>query len=431
MAYGSVNSREFINHTRWYVKVRWWFLGAIAVTGITTQFLKAGFGPALTAHTLLLVAAFAINGLFWHLAYKRHKDPGYYYWLALAQIVFDILFAGIAMYGNGGIVARTIILYAVPLFIAGALFGRHLLTFAIALAIASYDLVILLSGMGVLTPHASAQVSTGSGVVTQVLFYNTLFIMIGIIAKRALEHATKNLKEQRKELIALNQAKDDFISLASHQLRTPATGVKQYISMLLEGYAGEIPDQQKTFLKTAYDSNERQIQVINDMLKVAQLEAGVTTLKTKRSDIVKLLQATVDEHNEKLSTHKRTIKITAKHPKIQVIVDAHWMQMALENLIDSAEMYSNEGKDIAITVTKDSRHAIIRVKNEGIGIARKDIPKLFQKFARVNSSRALEAGGTGLGLFLTKKILDLHGAQLHVTSTVNKGSTFTLRVPLY
>jgi PAS domain S-box-containing protein len=248
--------------------------------------------------------------------------------------------------------------------------------------------------------------------------------------KEELEEINKKLEEQRLQLIELNQSKDEFISLASHQLRTPATGVKQYIGMLLEGYGGELSQTQISMLDTAYESNERQLRIIDDLLKVAHIDAGKVVLRRRKTDLVKLLNDIINEQSGKFKRRQQNVVFKPSSQKVTANIDAPRMRMVLENLIDNANKYTLSGKTITVNVTKNKTHVRISIKDEGVGIAKKDIPKLFQKFSRVGNPLSTLVGGTGLGLYWAEKIVSLHHGVITVDSKLHKGSTFTINIPV-
>jgi hypothetical protein len=248
--------------------------------------------------------------------------------------------------------------------------------------------------------------------------------------RHELEVRTAALTEQRAQLMALNQAKDEFISLASHQLRTPATGVKQYLGMLLQGYAGEITDDQRAFLQTAYESNERQIMIVNDLLQVARIDAGKVTLRPVKTDIVRLVKSVVNEQASRFAERRQKLVLRTVADDLTVHVDADRIRMVLDNIVDNASKYTEHGKAITITVRAKGKRALIAVADQGVGMADEDIDKIFQKFSRLENPQAKGVEGSGLGLYWAKKIIDLHGGDIVVRSQVGKGTTFTISLPL-
>ncbi|HEX8183033.1 MAG TPA: PAS domain S-box protein [Candidatus Saccharimonadales bacterium] len=251
-------------------------------------------------------------------------------------------------------------------------------------------------------------------------------ILVTTARNTELERIAAALEEQRSQLIIVNKAKDEFISLASHQLRTPATGVKQYVGMLLEGYAGEITDEQHRFLKSAYESNERQLKIVNDLLKVASVDSGKVALRLESVPVAPLIKLIFAEMASQFESKQQTI--TFKHAGDDCVVhaDAHLLRMVLENLIDNAHKYTYEGKAIEVSVTKHRNTVRINIRDEGVGIPAGDIEKLGEKFIRLDNPLSTQVGGTGLGLYWVKKVVELHQGTLTITSVEGKGSTFSI-----
>lgn len=243
---------------------------------------------------------------------------------------------------------------------------------------------------------------------------------------RSLRQAARTLKREQAQLLVLNKAKDDFISLASHQLRTPATGVKQYVGMVLEGFAGEVPGHLREFLERAYESNERQLSIVNDLLRVAQLDAGNMKLQKKRTDLVSMLKNIISEQASKYAQRQQTLDFTTGAATVWANVDPGRMRMVFENLIDNASKYTPEGKSVVVSASADEGQAVVSIKDEGVGIADKDIAKIFEKFSRVANDRSELVGGSGLGLYWVKRIVDLHDGTISVESSPGEGSQFTV-----
>jgi len=243
---------------------------------------------------------------------------------------------------------------------------------------------------------------------------------------RSLRQKTRLLKQEQQQLLELNKAKDDFISLASHQLRTPATGVKQYVGMVLEGFAGEVPGHLRDFLSKAYDSNERQLSIVNDLLQVAQLDAGNMKLQKHRTDLVAMLRSIINEQASKYKQRNQQLDFRTETPAIYANLDAGRMRMVFENLIDNASKYTPEGKRVVVRIFERDGQLAVSVKDEGVGIAERDVEKIFEKFSRVANDRSELVGGSGLGLYWVKRIVDLHDGTIEVLSKPEKGSEFVI-----
>lgn len=265
----------------------------------------------------------------------------------------------------------------------------------------------------------------------------TFMTMAAVVAEREqtqktqheMERKTAKLTKQHSRLVALNQAKDEFLALASHQLRTPATGVKQYIGMLQANYAGKLTKHQRAILRTANENNERQIQVIDDLLNVAQIDTGKVVLRLEDIDLLTLVKDIIKSQLSTLNSRDQVVKIMPGSGSFVASVDRRKLRMALENIVDNASKYSPDGQQIIIKLDKTRKGLTVSVKDSGIGIAPKDMGKLFKKFSRVDNSLSAVIGGNGLGLYWAKRVVELHHGSIDVTSKPNIGSTFTVTLP--
>lgn len=237
------------------------------------------------------------------------------------------------------------------------------------------------------------------------------------------------LSKQREKLLALNASKDEFISLASHQLRTPATVVKQYLHLLLDGYAGDINPDAHEMVTKANASNERQIEIVDDLLRVARLDAGKIVLDKNIVNIVPLVQEVSNELHAIYEERNQQLTITYSEPGISANLDLPRMKMVLENLLDNASKYSPQGKTISVSIKKAKGNVTIDIKDQGVGIRKKDMAKLFQKFSRLSNPLSVSVGGTGLGLYWAKRVVELHNGSIEVQSSHGEGSVFSIVLP--
>jgi PAS domain S-box-containing protein len=248
-------------------------------------------------------------------------------------------------------------------------------------------------------------------------------------SKDALIVANKMLKYQHVELELLNSVKDEFVTLASHQLRTPATGIKQFLGMLLEGYAGPLTNQQMTFVQKAYDSNERQIELVNSLLRTAQVDAGKVSLNKSFVSLRTIINTIVEGLRDVFDSRAQTVTIIEQVPVADIYIDEPRIRMALENLIDNASKYTDEGGTITISLSETRSSAEISIKDTGVGIPQQEIKHVFDKFNRIPNRLSETVGGTGLGLYWTKKIIDLHKGTIKVTSEQDVGTEFIVKIP--
>jgi signal transduction histidine kinase len=248
--------------------------------------------------------------------------------------------------------------------------------------------------------------------------------------QQRIDEATKELRASNEQLQQLDEAKDEFVSMASHQLRTPLTSVKGYISMVLEGDAGKISDAQRHLLSEAFISSERMVHLINDFLNVSRLQTGKFMIDRRLVDLshiteqeVASLQTTAKAHDLKLRYKKPT-----RFPSLYI--DEGKIRQVIMNFIDNAIYYSSERSTITIGLEVVDGSAILTVHNEGMGVPKEEQSHLFTKFFRATNARKQRPDGTGVGLFLAKKVITEHGGSMVFASEINKGATFGFRLPV-
>lgn len=258
-----------------------------------------------------------------------------------------------------------------------------------------------------------------TGLLFSILITTLLFIIMSQRAQAITDEKNKEVQE----------AKDSLISLASHQLRTPATGVKQFVGMVLEGYAGDISAEQRAMLDRAYQSNERQLEIINQILHVTRADSGRLVLHKEKLDINSLIRSIIDEYTDSLALRNQRITFRPGKTAMQLTADRQYLAMAVDNLISNASKYSHPNATIHIRTKQIGRNIIMTVRDSGVGIHSGDMHKLFQKFSRIDNELSIEAGGNGIGLYLCREIILLHKGTIDVDSSPDRGSTFTITLP--
>ena len=244
-----------------------------------------------------------------------------------------------------------------------------------------------------------------------------------------LRSANTLLQEQQKELQRLNESKDEFISLASHQLRTPATAIKQLLGLILEGFEGEVPQNIRNLLEKTYESNERQINIVNSLLKVAQVDSGKVTLRKSSHDLNDVVKSLVKQYTGIIQEKSQSISVDLQEKPVFGYIDEHYYRMALENILDNASKYTEAGGDITIRSEFDNGQAVVSVTDSGVGISPENIHSLFVKFNRIPNDMSHKVAGSGLGLYWVEKVIDLHQGKIEVNSELGKGTTFSVKVP--
>lgn len=249
----------------------------------------------------------------------------------------------------------------------------------------------------------------------------------GLVWYLVTDRERKYAQQKHQEV---QTAKDDLLSLASHQLRTPATVVKQYVGMLLQGYGGKMTKQQLNMLDNAYNSNERQLEIINQLLYVARLDANRITLHPKKTDMSKLVHEVARDHSEAIAAREQTLTFKLPKRSPYAHVDPHYMRMVVENLLSNAVKYTPTHGAISLELKRVLTELFIIVQDNGVGIERAAQKSIFDKFSRIENELSTDVNGSGVGLYLTKEIVELHSGTIEVQSEAEKGSTFTVRIPL-
>jgi len=249
-----------------------------------------------------------------------------------------------------------------------------------------------------------------------------------VTLKNEVKHATKRLEEKNAQLRELDQAKDEFISMASHQLRTPLTVIKGYLSMLLEGDVGKITKSQEEFIHEAFDGSSRMVGLINDLLNVSRMDTGRFFIEPTEVDMEELVGQEVKELQKQAEDKGLYLKIEKTGKVPHVWVDETKIRQVVMNFIDNALYYTEKG-GVTIKLEKVKDKVIYAVSDTGVGIPKAEQPKIFEKFFRAGNARKIRPDGTGLGIYLAKRVIEDHGGEIFFESTEGQGSTFGFRVP--
>lgn len=228
---------------------------------------------------------------------------------------------------------------------------------------------------------------------------------------------------ERKEVERL---KDDLVSTVSHELRTPLTSLRGFAELLLTREFSR--EKQRHFLEVILNEGTRLTNLINDFLDIQRIESGKQTYHFGAVDLAPLLQNALTVFNPEATHHHLHVEIADNLP--QVYVDADRLHQVLANLLSNAMKFSPKGGRIAIRARQVEDSVVVEVADPGVGIPPDMIPRLFQKFYRVDNRETRSIGGTGLGLALVKDIITAHGGQVWVESQLNEGSSFFFSLPI-
>ena len=228
----------------------------------------------------------------------------------------------------------------------------------------------------------------------------------------------------------LDQAKDEFVSLASHQLRTPATGIKSILSMVVDGDFGPLNASQNRVLRKALQSNEREIGIIEELLNVAKADAGRLVLRPAELDMGNLIETIVSEQGPAIKAKQLELRYKAPLAPVTMVGDEEKLYMAIGNLIDNARKYTPADGHIDVFIRGRKSVVEVEVADSGEGIDEGDLARVFDRFHRARGVLSGSIEGTGLGLYLARRIVELHNGTIEVNSKKGHGSRFVMTLPL-
>lgn len=245
----------------------------------------------------------------------------------------------------------------------------------------------------------------------------------------SIQKATKELRMSNAKLKSLDEAKDEFISMASHQLRTPLTSIKGYLSMVLEGDVGDITEQQKKMLSQAFVSSQRMVYLIADLLNVSRLQTGKFIIETKESYLPDVVEEELAQITE--TAQAKGIELVYEKPQdfTKVFLDETKIRQVIMNFADNAVYYGRSGGKIIVSLRETKNAIEFTVTDNGIGVPKADQHKLFTKFYRAGNARKARPDGTGLGLYMAQKVITASGGSVIFKSKEGVGSTFGFTIP--
>lgn len=225
----------------------------------------------------------------------------------------------------------------------------------------------------------------------------------------------------------LEKMRSEFVANVSHELKTPITSVKGFAETLLDG-AMEDEELLHDFLNIIYKESERLHRLINDILHLSKIEQHLVTLKIEKVNVTEVVHNVAETIRKQAMTKGLELEIT-DHINVWIEGEKDRIQQIILNLVSNAVVYTPEGGKISVSVTEREDKVDIRVQDNGIGISKEDLPRIFERFYRVDKARSRDSGGTGLGLAIVKHLVESHRGSIKVESEEGKGTVFTVSLP--
>ncbi|MFA6428475.1 MAG: ATP-binding protein [Candidatus Buchananbacteria bacterium] len=247
--------------------------------------------------------------------------------------------------------------------------------------------------------------------------------------QKEVEKATAELRAANAELKKLDEAKSDFISIASHQLRTPLTVIKGYGSMIKEGSFGKVPKKIMEVVGKMYISNDRLIDLVENLLNISRIESGRLEFNLEKMDLADLAKEVFEELSQKAAAKKLDYQLSVEKKLPPIMADRNRLHDVVSNLIDNAIKYTPSGQ-VKVFARLEQGQVLFEVIDTGSGVDPKDLPHLFQKFTRGQGAFQIHTEGVGLGLYVAKMMMDKMQGKIWAESAgLNKGSRFVFTIP--
>jgi signal transduction histidine kinase len=238
------------------------------------------------------------------------------------------------------------------------------------------------------------------------------------------------LLKAKKDLEATNRAKNGFIMNMSHELRTPLNSVIGFSDLLLEGAFGPLNTRQSKYVNNILISGKNLLEIINNLLDISRLETGERTLNYEDVDIISLIGEARMSLFSSASNKKIVIELKVDPSLENIRADRTKLRQILYNLMSNAIKFTSEMGKVTLSASQKEGMLEVKVSDNGIGLSKEDYEKIFMPFTQADSSASRGYGGAGLGLYIVKNFIDLHGGKIWVDSEVGKGSTFTFTLPI-
>ena len=424
---------QFIVNSRWLIH------GAIALTALIHKFMG---GSELNVYIIFIFIfiSYAFNFFYYMLLRRdpREISSRSLNFICIFQLVVDILLYTLVVYITGGVDSIAFIFYFFAIFM-GIMILRERQIIAISLfTMVMYVTVVFMESTEGIPHFFYYDFPMGVYQNIDATLNNVTTIIVTFLATAFLAaFITKMIRQREEELMKerdrshrLSELKEEFVSVAAHQVRTPLGSLRWLFRSMLEGDAGELNEKQTKFLEEGRDRTDNLLNVLNDLLDVSKLEKGALVQEMTPVSIDNIIYQVIEE--QRPEAEKKDVKIKfiqkAKFPLMRL--DKQKIKMVIENLVDNGVKYNNPGGFVEIKTSQKNDTAVITVHDSGIGISGKDQAEIFKKFFRTRIAKQKVQTGSGLGLYIAKQIIEGHGGRIWFKSAEGEGTTFYIELPI-
>lgn len=249
-----------------------------------------------------------------------------------------------------------------------------------------------------------------------------------IVAKRGLERRRLVIEAERLRR-EKQMMRENFVTLVSHQLRSPLASVRQYFGVIKEGFAGDVTDKQKQIIEKANKYIDDLMRLINDWLDMSRIDSGHIADKFELVALEPVLSGIVELAKPLADAGLVSLELTTQNSSPKVHGDRESLKQAFANLVNNAIRYNRQGGRVAVSIKEQGNELVVEIADTGIGISEENLPFIFDEFFRVKSHETQHVTGSGLGLPIAKRIIETHSGHIHIHSELGKGTTFTILLP--
>ncbi len=441
--------KELLESVRWLITLRWIAASGVFFASAIARFLlkvKLDIEPFLLIGVIILTYnLICLIYLKW-IERDRYGELNIFNRFANVQITADWVALILLVHFSGGIESPLLFYFIFHVIIAAMLLSKRACffqaTFASLLVVGVstleyFNLIPHITIEGTSMPlryHSSLSTSTFLAFVVSTLYISS-FLATSVTSKlrqrdRELVALDEDLRAALERLKALDKTKSEFMIRITHGLKAPISTAQSLLKVILEGYAGEVPNNMRDLIKKADGRMSFLLALVKDLLNLALGETEFLEKELPLVDMAGLIKKLANLVEPKIKSKELELKIELPDRPLLVKSSYQDMELVLANILDNSIKYTPSKGKIGLRLHKEGNTLLLEVEDNGIGIAPADIPKVFDEFYRAENAKAIERDGTGLGLPIVKKLVEKYGGEVNIESKLGQGSKVTIKLPL-